>query len=265
MATQTGFRLLQGTNLALRLLIIAFMLSPAFLIMALSFSGESSLRFPPRTWGMDQYQDLFASGYWTGSIAKSFIIAIPAALGCLLVGVPAAFALNRTKFFGRGALTAVGLAPLILPGVAYAIAMYTFFIQMGLVGSMVGLILVHITLGLPFVIVIVGAAINRIPPELELVAMTLGASRWRAMVGITLRLLSPAIGATFIFCFIHSFDEATFVNFIGGPGLVTLPKAIFDSIRTGLEPLITAISTLLMIATGVIMMVASYWRGRDEY
>jgi ABC-type spermidine/putrescine transport system permease subunit II len=85
------------------------------------------------------------------------------------------------------------------------------------------------------------------------------------MVGITLRLLSPAIGATFIFCFIHSFDEATFVNFIGGPGLVTLPKAIFDSIRTGLEPLITAISTLLMIATGVIMMVASYWRGRDEY
>lgn len=264
MATQAPFRALQGSNLVVRMAIILFMLSPAFLIAILSFSGEKSLVFPPKTWGLDQYRSLFASDYWMGSIGKSFLIAVPAALGCLAVGVPAAFALNRTKFFGRGLLTGLGLAPLVLPGVAYAVAMYTFFIQAGLVGSVLGLILVHITLSLPFVIVIVGAAINRIPPELELVAMTLGASRSRAMIGITLRLLAPAIGATFIFCFIHSFDEATFINFIGGPGLITLPKAIFDSIRTGLVPHITAISTLLMIATGVIMMLATYMRGTDE-
>lgn len=250
----------QKLNLAARIIIVVIMLSPALLVAGLSFSGESGLRFPPRTWGLLQYENFFASSYWLNSIVKSFLIAIPSALGCLAVGVPAAFALNRTKMPLRGLLTGLGLAPLVLPGVAYAVAMYTFFVQVGLVGSAIGLILVHIVLTMPFVIIIVGAAINRIPPELELVAMTLGASRPRAMVGITLRLLAPAMAATFLFAFIHSFDEATFINFIGGPELITLPKAIFDSIRTGLEPLITAISTLLMIATGLIMMVAAFWR-----
>lgn len=257
--------MLQSLNLAVRLLIIIFMLSPALLITILSFSNESILTFPPRSWSFHQYAQFFGSGYWTGAVLKSVLIAIPASLGCLLIGVPAAFALNRTQFVGKGLLTGIGLAPIILPGVSYAIAMYVFFLQIGILGSLVGLIFVHITLSIPFVIVIVGAAIARIPPELELVAMTLGASRRRAMVGITLRLLRPAIAATFIFCFIHSFDEATFVNFIGSTENITLPKAIFDSILTGLDPRITAISTLLMVATGVIMMTGSYLRGRNEY
>lgn len=259
-----NFVLAQGANLAVRIVIIIFMLSPTVLIAVLSFSGESNLRFPPRTWGFTQYENLFASAYWMGAIAKSFVIAIPAAACCLAVGVPAAYALNRTRMYGRGLFTALGLAPIILPGVAYAVAMYTFFIQAGLVGSRMGLVLVHVVLSLPFVIIITGAAINRIPPELELVAMTLGASRSRAIMGITLRLLVPAMGASFIFCFINSFDEATFISFIGGPGMITLPKAIFDSIRTGLVPLITAISTLLMVSTGAVMMIGTYWRSRSE-
>lgn len=254
---------MRRVDLTARLLIIIFMLTPAVLIAVLSFSGESSFRFPPREWGLDQYRELAGSDYWLGAIAKSFLIATPTATLCLIIGVPAAFGLNRTKMFLRGPLTALGLAPLILPGVAYAVAMYTFFIQIDLVGSTIGLILAHVVLSLPFVIIIVGAAINRIPPELELVAMTLGASRKRAMAGITLRLLMPAIAATFVFCFIHSFDEATFVNFLGGPELVTLPKAIFDSIRTGLDPVITAIATLLMVATGLVMGLATYWRRSD--
>jgi ABC-type spermidine/putrescine transport system permease subunit II len=260
MASRASTTAVRSTDLVLRIIIIVFMLSPALLIAVLSFSNEASLSFPPDEWGLDRYRELADSSYWISSIVKSFLIATPTAVLCLLIGVPAAFALNRTRMPLRGAVTALGLAPLVLPGVAYAVAMYTFFIQIGLIGSTLGLIAAHVILSLPFVIIIVGAAINRIPPELELVAMTLGASRLRAMTGITLRLLSPAIAATFIFCFIHSFDEATFVNFLGGPGLITLPKAIFDSVRTGLEPLITAIATILMIATGVVMMLATYWR-----
>ena len=80
------------------------------------------------------------------------------------------------------------------------------------------------------------------------------------MIGITLRLLLPAIGAAFVFAFITSFDEAVFVNFIGGPGLITLPKAIFNSVLTGIDPLITAVASVLMVCTGIVMMVAVYWR-----
>jgi ABC-type spermidine/putrescine transport system permease subunit II len=160
----------------------------------------------------------------------------------------------------REALQTLGLSPLIIPGVAYAVAMYTFYAQIRLIGNPIGLVLVHAILALPFVIIIVGAAVNRIPRELELVAMTLGASRFRAMTGITLRLLLPAIGAAFVFAFITSFDEAVFVSFIGGPGLITLPKAIFNSVLTGIDPLITAVAAVLMVCTGIVMMIAVYWR-----
>lgn len=240
--------------------IVVFLLLPGVLVTVLSFSGEPSLRFPPRIWGLMQYRELFASDYWLDAIGMSFSIAIPTAILCLLIGVPATVALYRTNLPFRGLLNSVGLAPLLLPSVAYAVAMYTFFLQIGFVGHPLGLMFVHVVLGLPFVIIIVGAALNRLPRELELVAMTLGAPRWRATLGITVRLLVPALAATFIFTFIHSFDEATFVNFVGGPGTVTLPKAIFDSVRTGIDPLITAIATLLMVSTALVMLIATYWR-----
>jgi ABC-type spermidine/putrescine transport system permease subunit II len=160
----------------------------------------------------------------------------------------------------REGLELVGLAPFLLPGVAFAIAMYAMYVQFHLVGSTVGLILADTAIALPYVVIIAGAAIKRAPKDLELVAMTLGASRLRAMVGITLRLILPAVAASFVLAFIAAFDDATFVNFVGGPGLVTLPKAIFDSLRLGIDPLINGIATILMVLTGVAMTVAVWLR-----
>lgn len=249
--------------LVVRVVIIIGMLVPALVVVVLSFSNEKILAFPPHHWGFLEYRLLFGSSYWLQAIGQSFSIAIPVALLDILVGVPAAYVISRARFPGRGVLQAIGLAPLILPGVAYAIAMYTFFVQVHFIGSAIGLILAHVALGLPFVIIITTAALARMPADLELVAMTLGASRSRAMLGITFRLLLPAIGAAAIFAFTTSFDEATFVNFLGGPSVNTLPKAIFSSMRTGTDPVITAIATLLMVMTGIITTIASYLRRRS--
>ncbi len=239
---------------------IAFLLIPVIVTAVLSFSNETYLHFPPAHWGLRQYSTLFATPYWLDAVKKSFEIALPVATLATLIGIPAVFALNRTKLPFAGVLQGLGISPLIIPGTAYALAMYTFYAQIHLIGKTIGLILAHTILALPFVILIVGSAINRIPQEIELVAMTLGASRARAMLGITLRLLLPAIGAAYVFAFLASFDEATFVNFVGGPGLITLPKAIYDSVITGIDPLITAIATILMVCTGAVMTAAVYWR-----
>src|SRR5439155_9047137 len=67
-----------------------------------------------------------------------------------------------------------------------------------------------------------------------------------------------------LLAFLAAFDEATFVNFVGGPDLVTLPKAIFDSLRLGVDPLITGIATILMALTGVTMMLAVWLRQRHR-
>lgn len=244
------------------LAVIVFLLAPVFVTVFLSFSNSEQLRFPPPELGLRQYQEFADTKYWTNALVKSVQLALPTALLATAIGIPAVFAFNRTRMPFRGGLELAALAPFLLPGVAYAIAMYTMYVQLKMLGTDIGLILADTIIALPYVVIIVGASIKRVSPDLELVAMTLGASRTRAIFDITLRLLVPSIAAAFVLAFIAGFDEATFVNFVGGAGLVTLPKAIFDSLRLGVEPLITAIATLLMVITGTAM-VAAVWLRRQ--
>jgi putative spermidine/putrescine transport system permease protein len=171
--------------------------------------------------------------------------------------VPTLFTLHRSRLPWRAALQVGGLTGLILPISAYAVAMYGLYAQIGLLGSYWGLVLANLTLGVPVMLLVTSAAMSRIPVELELAAMVAGASRAQAWLAITLRLLLPAILAGGVLAFVTSLDEAVLVNFLGGPGLETLPKVILDSVRYGLEPVIAAIATLLMVATSLAMALAA--------
>src|SRR5919199_1712744 len=251
---------LRWLSRAIVLLTIAFLFIPVIVTVVLSFSNQEVLQFPPREYGPRQYEAFVGSPYWTAAVGKALSIAFPTALLATLVGLPAVFAFNRTKMPFREGLELAGLSPIVLPSVGYAIAMYAMYAQLRLLGTPHGLILADTAIAMPFVIIIVGAAIKRVPRDLELVAMSLGASRRRAFIGITMRLMLPAMAAGFVLAFISAFDEATFVTFTGGPALVPLPKAFFDPPRLGVEPLITAIATILMIMTGLAMTAAVWLR-----
>jgi ABC-type spermidine/putrescine transport system permease subunit II len=253
-------RLVGSLGVLTRLAVVIFMFAPAITVAVLSFTNDSVLIFPPRSWGFGLYRSFFSSSAWTGAVLTSFEIAFPAALIALAIGVPAAYAFSRTGLPFRGALRLAGLIPLMLPGVAYAVAIYTFYAQLHLLYTTIGVIMVHATLGIPFVLLIVGAGFGSISPEYELVAMTLGANRRRAVISTTLRLALPSMVAAYVFAFLASFDEGVIVQFVAGPGQTTLPKAIYDSVRTGLDPRILAIATILMVLTGVLIAGAQYFR-----
>jgi ABC-type spermidine/putrescine transport system permease subunit II len=237
------------------------LLAPAVLVVVLSFSGDSYFAFPPKSWGLRQYKTLVEDSQWLDAIWLSVRVAVPAAALSVLVAVPTVFAAQRSRLPGRHLLQAAGTVPLVIPISAYAVAMYGVFAQLKLLGTYIGLVLANTVIAFPLTLVVVAAAMSRVPPELELAAMTAGASRARAWLGITLRLLAPAVLAGAVLAFITSFDEAVFINFLGGAGQVTLPKAVFDSVRFGVDPVITAIATLLMVATSALMLVAQKLQG----
>jgi ABC-type spermidine/putrescine transport system permease subunit II len=110
------------------------------------------------------------------------------------------------------------------------------------------------------VVIVLSTSLDQVRTDLELAAMTMGASRLKAWTSVTIRLLAPSIVAAMLFGFISSFDEAVFITFLGGAGLVTLPKYIFDSVQYAVDPAITAMATLLMITTAAIMLVGSALR-----
>jgi len=247
---------------ALLALVIIFMVAPTVVVVLLSFSSDEFIRFPPSGWGFRQYATLASSDKWLEPLGRSLTLGISAALVAVLVGFPAVLALYRTAAPGREVAQFLGLGPLLAPSVAYAVALYGLFADLRLLGSFAGILVVHVTLALPFVLLITGAAIARVPRELELAALSLGASRTRAWRDITLRLLLPAVVASFIFAFVVSFDEAIVTSFLSGIGFVTLPVAIFNSVRFGVDPVITAIATLLTVATAVLLLVYGLLRRR---
>lgn len=232
------------------------MLVPPALVVALSFSGERFFEFPPHSWGLRQYRVLFEDSRWGSALWLSVKIAVPVALLAVVIVVPALFAFHRSRLPGRNALQLSGLTGLVLPASAYAVAMYGVFVQTGLLGTYVGLVLADLTLAIPVMLLVTSPALTRIPEELELAAMVAGASRARASLEITVRLLAPAILAGAVLAFMASFDESVFINFLGGPGQETLPRAILDSVRFGLEPVVTAIATLLILGTSAAMIFA---------
>lgn len=249
----TGDRIARAFAHLIVSLIVLFMLLPPVVTAVLSFSGDSYLAFPPKSWGLRQYETLFEESMWTEAVTTSFRIAIPVAILSVLIAVPAIFASHRSRLRGRHGILVAGLSGLIMPISAYAIAVYTVLSQYGLLGTYQGIVLADTVLAVPLVLVIGEAAMTRIPIELELAAMTTGAHRYRAWLGITLRVLAPAIAAGALLAFITSFDEAALINFISGAGQTTLPKAILESARLGVNPVITAIATLLMLATSVLV------------
>jgi ABC-type spermidine/putrescine transport system permease subunit II len=242
---------------ALLLLVVIFLIVPALVIVVSSFSTASFMQFPPHEWGLRQYEALFASSMWLETISVSFIVAVPTAIIATVVGLFGVLALHRTALPGAAIIRALAVSSLIIPISAYALALYGLFLELDLVGSYVGVILADSVQGAALSVLIMGASIERIPRELELVAMTLGASRIRASIGITVKLMRPAIITAVIFAFLSSFDEATIINFLAGATVMTLPKAIFDSVQFGTDPLITAIGTLLMAMTvGLVLVTA---------
>jgi ABC-type spermidine/putrescine transport system permease subunit II len=254
---------LTGTASGALAAVTAFLLLvPAAFVAVLSFSNDAFFDFPPHSWGLHQYRTLLEDPRWGSALWLSAKIAAPVAVLSAAIVVPTLLAVHRSHLPGRHALQFGGMTGIILPVSAYAVALYGVFAQTGLLGTYGGLVLADLMLAIPITLAVSTAAMSRVPVELELAAMVAGANRGRAWLGVTLPLLYPAILAGMVLAFVTSFDEAVFVNFLGGAGLETLPKVILNSVRYGLNPVITAIATLLMVATSAAMLLAVRLAGR---
>jgi ABC-type spermidine/putrescine transport system permease subunit II len=245
-------------------LVVVVLLAPIVLTVVLSFSNDPSVRFPQQTWGVDRYVELFGSSAWGRSFLLSVRLGLASAAIALVVSLLALFAITRSRLRWRTWLEQASLVPLLIPATANAIALYAVFAELGLLGTFTGVALAHATGAVPFVMIIGGIAFRSLPAELELVAITMGASRLRAWVGITLRLALPSLVGGFVMAFLSSFEEAVLINFLGGARMITLPKRILDSLQWGSEPVITAIATLTVVVVSLaIALPLALRRGKN--
>ncbi len=252
-----GLRVLCGS-------VLLFLLLPIFVIIPLSFSNSSFLSYPIPGWSLRWYQELFASDDWARATRNSFIVAPLATLIATTLGTLAAVGLARVQFFGKGLLTSLLIAPMVVPIVVVGVSTYLLFARIGLSDSYTGLVLVHAALGAPFVLTTVMATLQNFNQNLVKASLSLGAGPLQTFFRVTLPVIAPGVISGALFAFATSFDEVVVVLFLAGPEQTTLPRQMFTGIRENISPTIAAVATLLILFTALLMMTLEWLRGRRK-
>jgi putative spermidine/putrescine transport system permease protein len=238
-------------------LVVLFLLLPIIFIAALSFGDSQWLIFPPPGWTLHWYRQLFTDSTWIDALFNSAKVAVMVTILSVTLGLLAALALTRGKFVGRNVLQTFCLTPMVLPVVVLAVALYAFFLRLGLNGTVTGFVLGHLIIALPFSIITISNSLASFDISLEEAAQICGASPLQVKLRVTLPSIRLGLFAAAIFSFLVSWDEVVLSIFMASPTLRTLPVLIWSTLRQDLTPVIAAASTLLIGITVVMMLLVS--------
>jgi putative spermidine/putrescine transport system permease protein len=228
-------------------LICLFLVLPSLVVVPMSFNDDNLLRFPPHGFSFVWYETYAARDDWRAATANSFIIGLVTAALATTLGTLAALGLVRGRIPFRNIYIFLMLTPMIVPPIVSAVSMYGVFAGLGLVGTIPGMAMAHTVLALPFVVINVAAVLQRMDWRIEQAARSLGASALEAFVLVTLPLIRPGIVVGALFAFITSFDEVVVALYICGSRAVTLPVQMWSGLRFEINPVVAAVSTLLLV------------------
>lgn len=231
----------------LAVLTLSFLALPALIVVPVSFSSGSIIAFPLPGYSLRWYAEALHSQAWLSAAQNSAIIGGGAALLATVLGLLAALGLERLSPRRRGVVLGLILLPFFVPVVLLALGGYLALAVLGLNNTYVGVILLHATLGLPFVVICVGASLSSFDRTLWLAASGLGARPWLAMRRIVLPLIFPGVLTGAVFALAASFDEVVIASFVTGPTQRTLPLRMFAGIKENTGPIVTAVATLLLL------------------
>lgn len=236
-------------------LTLLFLSGPLIVVGIMSFSSGSGLQFPPPGWSLQWYEQLFTSAQWSAAVKNSLLIGGVSSVVALALGGLAAYGLARANFKGRGAIFALFLAPLIIPPIVTAVALFLIFTSYGLRGSVLGITIGHVVIIIPYVVLILVVAFQSFDNKLELMARSLGAPWFTSFRIVVLPMLLPSLLAAWLIAVVVSFDEVIVTIFVAGSE-PTIPKLMFSQLRDRIDPTVSALSTILVLVTILAMLFA---------
>ena len=193
------------------------------------------------------------------SIVPAFVLSITIAVIVVVISmalaIPAGYALAKYKIPFGPAILFLFLMPNAFPQQPIFINLLGLFTKIGLAGTIQGVILVHILVGLVFGVWITSATFKSIPGYLEEAARSVGAGRIKTFFRITLPLAAPGLLASAVFVFITSLDEFTGTFFIGLPFINTLPMALYSSSGYNMQFASVIAIILLIPSLGFMILI----------
>jgi putative spermidine/putrescine transport system permease protein len=236
-----------------------FLLVPSLIVIPISFGNPEQIEFPPHRFSLELYRQFFTDAAWWGSMVQSLVVATLTTLLGIVVAVPAAYALVRSRLPGRKVLHGLFLLPMLVPVIVLGLGLYIQFARWGWLDTTPGLVLSHIMLTTPFIMVSVLSGLRHADVSLETVASIMGASQIVVFFRVVLPQLKVSIAIGAMFAFLMSLDEVVVAYFITSTNSMTLPVKMYSAIRWEISPVLAAVSTLLtlvslMIAVGISVL-----------
>ncbi len=245
-------------------LVLLFLIGPTLLVLPLALNDAAYISFPPAGLTLDWFRSYLTDPDWRQATLFSTEIAAMTTIVATTIGTMASVAFVRGRLPGKALLQGLCLGPMIVPPIVFGIALYLVFSPLQLTGNLPGFVVAHSVLAVPFVVIIVSAALERMDPLLELAALSCGASRIRAFFAVMLPNLAPTIGTAAVFAFLSSFDEATVAFFISDTNGKTISRKMFEDIDFNLTPVIAAVSVVIVTVSLLLMSAIHVLNGRRE-
>ena len=245
-----------GALMLITVLVYFFLIGPLLVIAAASFSETKALKFPGEGFTLDWYKQVLTMSTFIDAAKLSLVIALAATAIALLLGLPAAYALNRYRFPGKEAIKTLFLSPVLIPCIVLGFIMLRYVVNQYNLEVIPSLLIGHTLLSIPYVMRVVTASLTNFDFAMEEAACNLGATRLYTFFHIVIPNIKSGLASAGIMAVINSFNNVSLSAFLTGPGVNMLPIEIMGYVEYHFDPTIAALATILMFVTlGVMLLI----------
>jgi len=247
----------------------AFLYIPIASVIVYSFNQSRMVT----VWGgfsFKWYGELAGNTQILDAAWRSMLVASIAATLAVCLGTLAGLALARFgRFGGRGLLSLLTSAPLVMPEVMLGLSALLLFVSLEqMIGwpsgrGLTTITIAHVTFCICYVTVIVRSRLTQMDHSIEEAALDLGARPWKVFFIITLPLIAPALVAGWLLAFTLSLDDVVVASFTAGPGASTLPMVIYSKVKLGVTPEINALATIVIVLVAAGVTIAGWMLHRQ--
>jgi ABC-type spermidine/putrescine transport system permease subunit II len=250
--------------------LVLFLYAPILVLIIFSFNARELVSFPWEGFTTRWYHEFLQNQILLDAIRASAFIAAISSVVTTILALPASIALSRRRFFGKGLISGMLLAPLVIPLVVLGTALLILFNYLQKVAGVplelgwMTITIAHVVIALPFAVLTIVPRMERIPVALEEASRDLGAGAWTAFRTVTFPLLAPAVVSAYLLSFVISFDEVVLASFVGGQ-TTTFPLYLWSQLRLPSQlPQLPAVAVVVLVLSGIVVVAAEVLRRRTD-
>lgn len=242
-------------------LVYFFLMAPLVIVIGAALSDTTFLTFPPQGLSLRWFERIFEISAFRRTMLTSFQIACIATAIALIIGIPAAYALNRYRIQLPGWLSTLFVLPILVPEIVLGFSLLRSVNVDSGVPIFITLLIGHTLLVLPYCVRVISASLASFDFSVEEAAISLGSHPLKTFFTIVLPNVKSGVIAAFILAFITSINDVSVSLFLTGPGVSTLPIQLLAHMEQFFDPTVASVSVLLMLLTVGVMAIVEWTLG----